>query len=136
MADGDRFTGNGFLIYIDGTPDVALEGQDSLEYTINGSAIDLSSKDTGGWAVTKPGRRSWSFSASGTFVDSDAGRASLKSSLHAGTVVNVVIVRPDSTTLSGVAVITSYNESGPDESKFAYSIAGTGDGEPTDTELS
>lgn len=128
MASTGKRSGTLCALYSDGTKVTHLTVN---SFTINGSTIDVSSKDDSGWKTTLDGQMNFSFSCSARFAeDATKGYASLFASKLARTSVAITIktlVSGDKV-YGGTCRITSLSLTDENEgnSDFTAEFEGTG----------
>lgn len=108
----------------------------------SGDDIDTSSKCTGDWSSTIPGRKGWSFSGEGNAIAGtlEAGTVSFNhyfSLWKAGTVFQAQMVNSDDDDdiIHGPVRISALEKTAPDNAVTTFSITLTGQGEPLNTPL-
>ena len=113
-----------------GTP-ATIGGLRSTSMTINGEAVDITSKDSNAFIssgndkardlLQGGGVRSMTLSASGVFTDS-AGENNLRGAAFTGTAVNYDLVFGDGSDVKGAFVVTSYERAGEFNGEETYSV--------------
>jgi len=108
----------------------------------SGDDIDTSSKCTGDWSTTIPGRKGWSLTGEGNAIAGtpDAGTASFNHYFalwKAGTTFEAQMVNEDDETdvIHGPVRISALSKTAPDNAVTTFSITFTGQGEPLITAI-
>lgn len=121
-------SGRGFLVKIsdDGAPEtfMTVAGMRSTSLTINSEAVEITSKDSGGWRelLSAAGIRRLSLSGSGVFTDSVAESA-LRAKAMAGDIGRYRIVFESGDAFLGDFLVTSLDYSGDHNGERTYTLA-------------
>jgi TP901-1 family phage major tail protein len=120
--------GSAFLLKIgNGTPTPAFStvaGLRTTQLSINGEAVVITNKSSGGWRELLPGAgvRSVSVTAAGVFTGS-AAETRLKSNALAGTIDDYQLVFESGEQLQGKFLLTRLDYSGDFNGERAYTLA-------------
>lgn len=110
---------------------VAINNLNECELTVDGETIDVTTKDSAGWAEFLPGLKNWTMTGSGVLdFAATEGPDEIYDDLVNGAIANVKFstsVSGDSQ-FSGQGIYTNLGISAPQEDKvsFSFSIQGTG----------
>lgn len=74
------------LVYVG---DKAIGGQQNCSLSLEADTIDISNKNSDGWADFIAGARSWTVSCDGQFITDDAGQQALMAAFVAGENVTI-----------------------------------------------
>ena len=119
-----------------GTP-ATIGGLRSTSMTINGEAVDITSKDSNAFIssgndkardlLQGGGVRSMTISASGVFTDS-TGENNLRGAAFTGSAVNYDLVFGDGSDVKGAFIVTSYERAGEfnGEETFSCTLESSG----------
>jgi TP901-1 family phage major tail protein len=111
---------------------MSIEGDaigESRDFTIRFAIaqIDVSSRDSDDWGDYLTGRKEWSIDFTGLYIYNDISQKVFLNHVTEGSPSDIDVVitfpSPDSKTLTGVAILTSYEISAPYED--AVTISGT-----------
>lgn len=123
-----------FLIFVQtGGTDAAplytkVGGQRGGTFNRSADELDLTSKDSGGFAARDYGMADWSIDGDGVIIQGDAAYAALETAFLAKAPVMVRWNRADGTVYSGKAIITDFPEDAPYDDVATYSITLSGVG--------
>jgi predicted secreted protein len=127
----EKVKGRDLRVYV-GTK--LLANEKSCKVNLSTNSIDTVSKDSGDWAESIPGRKSWSIDATlqikyGTDTQKETYADLLAAWLNKS-VLTVSFKDPtvDSTTLTGSAYLTSFPHNSPDEDIATVDVTFTGTG--------
>ena|SRR3990167_5647021 len=127
-------SGSAILIYVTvGSELVPVASSLNATLSINGSPIDVTTKDSAGWRELIAGQKSWSLAGDGKFNPeaSNYSFSDLFGLLSAGSEVVVRISEEISgdTYYEGSALVTALEMSAPmdDASTFSFTFEGTGE---------
>lgn len=112
-----------------GSSFVALGGQKGASLSRSAATIDVSDKNSGGWAESMVGLKTWGLECEGFVVLEDAGLAELHTAFENRTPIDVEIaVGAGETgyTYSGKAVITDFPEEYSQDDAVTYSVTLSG----------
>jgi len=133
MATTGPYNATLALIYIDGT---AVAYSTDFSFSFNRAEIDVTSKDSSGWADTEYGLGDWSGSCNFIHaIDSAANLSAIFGNMNSKTKVNVKMSTDTSGDkyYHGTAVLTSLNASFPMEDKATGDFNFKGDGALTES---
>ena len=114
------------LVYIGET---VLGAQKNCTLSLEADTIDVSNKNSFGWADFISGTKNWSVSCDGQFTVEDTAQATLMDAFVAGTLVDIEMKNADSSIYyKGQAAIASIELEAAYDDVFAYSVEFTGKG--------
>ena len=114
--------GKNMTMSIEGDP--IGESQDfTLRFAI--SLIDVTSRDSDSWGDCLTGRKEWSIDFSGLYIYNDIAQKVFRNHVISDSPpdIDIVITMPDTATLMGTAILTSFEYAAPYEG--ALTISGT-----------
>lgn len=114
MVDATLISGVNFLIKVNTGTESApvwtiVGGQRNATLNKSTETIDVTSKDSGGWTESIPGRRSWSIEFDGLLILGDAALEALQTAWEQGQQVLVQYTTPDGRAETGLATLTALN---------------------------
>lgn len=114
----------------DGTNLLAIAGQQSLTINRSAEAIEVNSKDTGGWKSSVAGLKEWSIDTEGLYAASADTHKQLGEAFESGDPVCVVIKnnKTSQNMFGGMAYVTDYSLEAPYDDAMSYSISLSGAG--------
>lgn len=127
--------GSGFLLKSGSLPGTTLAGLRSTSFTINGEAVDVTSKDSATLRtlLAAAGVTSMSISGSGVFQD-DAAIKAVRAAAKAMTLDLYVIAFENGDTIDGSFQCTSFENAGEFNGELTYSITLESSGDFTITD--
>ena len=118
-------TGFTFVMKVGGQ---AVGGGRDASFNINGTSVDLTSKDDGGWRNKAAGISDWDGSCAGVVYDTDTAYLAAQTAALGQTTVAVLFTTPEGDNYGGTAIVTGFGESGAYEAEHAYDISVEGTG--------
>lgn len=106
-------------------------GQRGATLSEKAEPIDVTAKDSGGYQEFEYGLASWTISADGVYVESEAGYAALVNAMRQKQKIKVRWNEGGTDTYEGLALVTSRDLEGPYDGEATYSLELQGSGVPT-----
>jgi len=109
---------------------LVLAGQRDATLNITIATIDTSSKDTGEWATSLGGEKSWEVSVSGAFVFGDTSLQMIRDAVlkDGGGGFYIELFDDEGVVEAGDVILSSYNRSFPNSEVITYDCSFTGNG--------
>lgn len=124
---GNKVAGVDVLLSItDGGTDKVLGGQSGATLSRSTNVIEVTSKDSGGWASSVAGVKSWSVDCDGFVVMDDEALGLLETAWLNGDPVDIKIAYPNGKTYGGKGIISDFKEEYPGDDATTYSLSFTG----------